>query len=939
MPTYKDSLRPWLESDEPNAAGEIGMHCPLKKHEGDAKRSASVNFGKGVYNCMKCGGGQIEDLVDYLADNPDIKPGATNGHKNNGSNRDNEPPDEINEAQVAGWKAALFAVEGKLDDLIDQRGLSIPTIQKYELGWHRTIGGLGAYTIPVRGTTGELANVRYYQLQRTTSNRSKIWGVSGRNAPVLYPGQNLSHLGHTVIICEGELDALLTMQNGFDAVTRTGGANVWRSEWNSWFQGKYVYLCGDMDTAGQEGNRNIAAHLENIAAEVYCVQLPYPLTEKQGKDLTDYWLDDHTDQEFRQLLYFSEPWSKLDESEVRTVDASVLDSFDSSNVGSNLRMQVTITGKQNAAFLLPHVVEYRCDQKAGAKCGTCPMNSGGYDGKHSMTIASTDPILLKMMGATDVQVLELLRSQAIPHKCNRLEAQPTQQRSVEELFIRPSVDQVLNSTDRGDYTQRKIVSVGTHDTMANNTVQVIGSIYPSPRSQHNEFQAWDLQRTETSIDKFEYSPETHKLLRQFQPRRLQSPLGKLLGIANDLGEHVTAITKRPELHAMMDLAYHSVLGYTFDEQYELKGWLDVCVVGDTRTGKTEAAKKLIGWYAAGEYVSGEAASFAGVVGGLQQFGNRDWVVTWGAIPINDRRLVVLDEVTGLSTDQISQMSSIRSSGEAQLTKIQSQRTAARTRLIWTANPRDGKKVSEFVYGVQALKPLIGAMEDIARFDLAMSMNENDVPPEEINRSRPLGNTKYSQEAYRMLLHWAWTRKPEHIKWGKDVSKFAYQQANKMGNRYMPNPPLVQGANVRQKIVRVAVALATRLYSTEDGQHVLVGKEHIADAVKFMDRIYQMEGFGYATLSNRMVRDHEIAVASIPMAREYLQNNLPLTEALLERGGEFQGSTLYEVLDIPREEANAIISQLFGWKMIQRGDKGMNKAIPELTQVVKEVLEA
>lgn len=748
----------------------------------------------------------------------------------------------------------------------------------------------------------------------------------------------LNHLGHTVIICEGELDALVTLQHGFDAVTRTGAAKVWKPEWNSYFQGKNVYLCHDMDVTGQEANRLVAAHLEGVASEIYCVQLPYEITEKHGKDLTDYWLEGHTVEDFYEVMWRAEPWTTLDESEATMVDATVLDSFDSSNVGSHLKMQVTITGKQNNPFLLPQNVEYRCGKDAGAKCASCPMNDEGFDGKHALNVSSTDPLLMKFMNATDQQVFDLLRTQVTPVKCGRLDINTLQSRTVEELFVRPSVDRYTNSTESGDYAHRKIISVGTYDTMPNNTVEVVGAIYPSPRSQHNEFQAWELNRTETSIDRFEYSSETHKLLQVFQPRRRQSPLTKLGIIAQDLAEHVTHIYGRPEMHALMDLAYHSVIGFTFDGKYEPRGWLDVIIIGDTRTGKTEATVRLIGWYGAGEYVSGETASFAGVVGGLQQYGSKEWVVTWGAIPINDRRLVALDEVSGLSTEQIAQMSSIRSSGEAQLTKIHSERTMARTRLVWLANPRNGMNMADFAYGVNAIKQLIGNNEDIARFDLAMSVSADDVPAEVINATHREGKQKYSQEAYRRMLQWAWSRKPEHVKFARNVEKYIYEQAIEVGKRYVAQPPLVQSANIRQKITRIAVALAVRLYSTEDGKAVIVCKEHVVDAIKFMDRLYGMEAFGYATHSNNMIRDREIASQSMGQAREYMRNYLPLAETLLDQEGQFQATTLRERLNITSEEANAIIQQLYSWKMLQRGQQGMNRMMPELNEVIREVIK-
>jgi hypothetical protein len=71
------------------------------------------------------------------------------------------------------------------------------------------------------------------------------------------------------------------------------------------------------------------------------------------------------------------------------------------------------------------------------------------------------------------------------------------------------------------------------------------------------------------------------------------------------------------------------------------------------------------------------------------------------------------------------MSNIRSSGVAEMTKIQSERAMARTRLLWLANPRDAR-MDDFTFGVQALKPLIGNNEDIARVDMAMGAFSSEV---------------------------------------------------------------------------------------------------------------------------------------------------------------------------------------------------------------------
>jgi hypothetical protein len=841
----------------------------------------------------------------------------------------------LSEGQVAGWASGLLSNGDALQDFIDRRGIERETLREFQIGWDSTFK---CYTIPVRSIDGALVNVRRYQLD-PPDDRRKIWSLPGRGSPVLFPGHLIPFLGQTVIICEGELDAICTMQHGFDAVTRTGSAKTWKGEWNGLFRGKMVYVVHDADEAGQDGNRIVAAALEDVAAELYVVQLPYSVTPNHGKDLTDWWLEGHTAEEFIELLYQAEPWGPLQESPIEStmVDITLLESLDAAKVGQRLRTRVTITGKQSGIYILPEEVEYNCDMNAGMRCLGCPMFKEGFNGKTSITISRSDPMVLKFLGATDKTVSDLLRAQVTSVKCGHLNIDANSTMSVEELYVRPSVEQYRINNTAGDYTHRKVVSVGRHDTMPNNTVEVVGTIYPSPRTQHNEFQAWHVEQTKTSVDNFKATPEQIRVMEQLRPQPRQSPLEKLIEISTDLEAHVTQIYGRTMMHALMDLTFHSALAYNFDGKLEPKGWLDVIVVGDTRTGKTEAAKRLIAWFGAGEYVSCEAASFAGVVGGLQQYGGKEWTVTWGAVPINDRRLVVLDEVSGLTTEQIAQMSSIRSSGEAQLTKIQSERTWARTRLIWSGNPRDGKTMSSYTYGAQAIQPLIGNNEDVARFDLAMSVAETEVSSEEINRQHPHTDQVYGQEVCMLGVQWAWSRTAEDIVWEKGAEALVYTYAIDMGDRYTPKPPLVQAANIRMKITRVAVALAIRTFSTDNGQRVLVTKQHVDDAVLFMDQLYGMEGFGYLEHSKELILEATQSVENRQSVVKYLRSK-PEIARFLRGMGEFRRSDMEDMMNYTKEEANAVVNRLWEWRMVTRAPGAMVLINPELHDIIRELSE-
>jgi len=99
------------------------------------------------------------------------------------------------------------------------------------------------------------------------------------------------------------------------------------------------------------------------------------------------------------------------------------------------------------------------------------------------------------------------------------------------------------------------------------------------------------------------------------------------------------------------------------------------------------------------------------------------------------------------------------------------------------------------------------------------------------------------------LLWVWTRSPEHIRIGRDTEKRILAEAKEMSQEYVPDIPLVEAADIRHKILRVATAIAGRTYSTTDGVHLDVKLEHVAAAVDVMNTLYKAPGLDYYGFSD------------------------------------------------------------------------------------------
>lgn len=898
------ALRPYLVGSEPGPDGEWDLHCPL--HD-DANRSARLNVDGGVWYChASCGGGTVADLIarrsDWIAPPTDLDVRSASAGRR-------MPPQALSEADVARWHDAFRDDEGLVSALSALRNIGRGTLLRFEIGFD---SAGDCYTIPVRDADGTLVNVRRYQPFPTPGRRRGIWNTTGHGTPArLWPIDQLA--AETIIVCEGEFDCLSLIDRGFAAITKTSGAKTWRGQWSPLFAGKTVYVCHDCDRPGQDANAKIARQIARHAAEVRTVRLPFEITDDHGQDVTDFFAANDAPA-FQRLLDEAEPYA----AGVRVVPAAdaperatIADAADATRVGEPLRIPLTIKGKHSSGFAIPKKVVFTCTRDAGAACQVCPL----FDtGKLERQVSNSDPACLGLIDITDVQRDKVLRGEAGIPSCKKLAIDIAEHQSVETLFARPSLDA---EGDSGDLLRTlKVTSVGRHDTPPNATVEIVGALYPSPRTQGNEFLAWDVAKVRTSVDHFEPTPDVVKRLMRFQPGAGQSPLGKAVEIADDMSAHVTGIYDRRELHVAIDLVFHSALSFAFNGDEASRGYLDILVVGDTRTGKSETAHRLARHYQSGEIISCESASIAGVLAAVQQFGGKEWSVTWGAIPINDRRLVVLDEVSGLEPHEIGQLSDARSNGLVRVQKVSQDVANARTRLIWIGNPRQGS-MSNFTYGVQAIRPLIGQPEDIARFDLALSLASDDVQLSRINRKPPEGRIRYETADCAALVRWVWSRRADQVVFEPGVEDRVLEYAQVLGEEYIADPPLIQGADARKKIARLAVALAARTFST-DGTYtrIVVDHRHVDGAVKFIRRVYGAAGFGYAELSARARESRELGEGKAAEVAKWLREQGQLRQFLIDNPS-FKRPDLEETLNMSREEANAVISHLWEARMLRK----------------------
>jgi len=326
----------------------------------------------------------------------------------------------------------------------------------------------------------------------------------------------------------------------------------------------------------------------------------------------------------------------------------------------------------------------------------------------------------------------------------------------------------------------------------------------------------------------------------------------------------------------------------FDRQV-VKGWVEALICGDSSQGKSETVTQLMKHYGLGEKMECKNATVAGLLGGLQQMGTR-WFVTWGIIPTHDKRLVVLEELKGASTEVIGRLTDMRSSGIAEIPKIEKRRTHARTRLIAVSNPRSDQPLASYNFGIEAIRELIGGLEDIRRFDTALLVSSSEIDVTTLNdlqRHRPREEHRYTAELCRRCVLWAWTRTPDQVTFTDDAHSAVLDEATRLCNIFTEQIPLVDRGSMRFKLARLATSLACRLFSCgkSNPNVVVVRAVHVAYVSRLLERLYSSSVFGYADFSNAIKStnvllnpaDIRSRVLQVPFPADFLEQVLHTNE--------------------------------------------------------------
>ena len=935
---------------------EIRAECPFKDlHMGhtDNNPSLTVNLLKGVYYCNTCHSkGNIHTMYRHLEHKTPEEAWFDLGDTLKIPRPDGTKParPDVDTGLIQEYHAALLSLTGPLRDVLKtRRGLTDDTLNTFMLGWDGE-----RVTIPIYDEYNTLVNFRRYKWNSTEDqykvlNYEDEQGNKYGEVRIFGIDRLLDENTEYVVRSEGEMDRIISEQHGFPTACPTSGAGTFKPEWVKYFRNlKRLYLAQDNDEAGRNATKRLCEKLCKVV-DVYVVNWPENFPEKG--DITDFYTKcEQTTEDFQRLLNSATKYVDPDleerlADESEAIEIHLADSSAAEYYGRRIRIPTMVSGKDSTPYICPKQIKATCGEafdSESKKCASCAL--AALAGERIKNLSSNDPDVLKLIKCTDKQQLAAMYDMmGINASCDKFRIEVTEFMNLEELRLIPKAEANFGFSSEHEYVVRSGYYVG-NNLKTNKRYTMVGYMYPEPHSQYATYVFDKAYPEKDLISDFELNEETIEHLRLFQQMPRQSVLDKFNEIHADLERNVTYIWERRNVAFAVDLVYHTVLNFYFQQQYVKRGWGELLIIGDSGQAKTTIVERLMNHYRLGEIHSGESSKRTGLVYSIQQ-NNKRWFLVWGAFPLNDGGLLTIDELSGLNEDDLAVMSDVRSSGIAKATGVITAETTSRTRAIYISNPRSGRQLNSETYGVNAVLKLMGKAEDVRRLDIAMSVASGDVDPSLVNRSlkdMPEVPHMYTSDACNTRVLWAWSRRPEDVIISDETTQHILDKATQMSAKYSSKVPIVEAADQRLKIARLAIACAACVVSTDETfSKIIVKPEHVDFVVNFMDSVYCAKSFGYDRLS---AQEHTTSDSSTDNLTK-LRNQflvMPIIDhnemaEILYQLPYFNRMTLEDYTGLSKDDLKVLLKYLTTNHLVEKS-KGDYRRLPLGTQLLENLTE-
>ena len=224
--------------------------------------------------------------------------------------------------------------------------------------------------------------------------------------------------------------------------------------------------------------------------------------------------------------------------------------------------------------------------------------------------------------------------------------------------------------------------------------------------------------------------------------------------------------------------------------------------------------------------------------------------------------------------------------------------------------------------------------------MAIVVASGDVPSSVLNirdANRPVSSSTFDSDVCRDLILWALSRKADQVQFEPEATEAILAASEKMGSTYVSSIPLVEAADQRLKLARMAAAIAARTFSTDEtGSCIVVRKCHAEFVHAFLDRIYSNPTFGYSDYSRLIQGENRV---SDPQEIMDLVKGLANAKDVIRSLLDWQGFSVPDWMDVTehdKDEARMALGILVRKNAIKRGRGGLYYKCPPFIAMLRQL---
>ena len=690
--------------------------------------------------------------------------------------------------QMDEWVDTLLADQEALAYLKQTRNINEDIIKKFRLGLNK----YGKFMFPVINADGQLINVKAYDPRNSNSAYKWSYPFKGyENGPV--PINNFTQQkiyffgGEPDTYCAVAMGINGAVTFGSEAITNVDKVfGVERAR--QIFQGKEIVICLDSDETGIKSANKLAASLYPYAKQIKIINLdkseinPHGLdpelvkevgegddkkTKRIEKDFTDFVKKNRFDKVAMELfdnlientIVYTQNVDRVAKERFKvTLQESRYPRYFSSDGSKILEIIASVGELNNKAFMCCKNFSVSCASMNAPEnvlriCNNCILpRMPGFNGARSLDFHfvrdipkehETNPFYVRITEHDSLGLIEALNNQketqqkklcGINKHCDQIVLEDGIPEKLLHVVLKKDINEYIpteNITNTGGADiDVDAYMVGEKDIYPNKTYRFEATQTTAWNGQHAVLFIHKAEPIETCIDTFHQDQQTYELLQIFKSKENET-IAEHLERRYNVFADAAGVTGRREMFLLNDLVFFSAVEINNKKLLPgiKRGWVENLIAGDTRTCKSMIAKFLHNHYKVGDMITGSTAvTRSGLMGGVTKIGNKP-AIAWGKLPMNDQGMVIIDELSNIKEDVLSDMTGCRSDGVVSIDTIVSGKALARTRKLMLSNQREWK-IQARIPGIYFVKKLCFKDEILARFDLVWVARREDVNVEE-----------------------------------------------------------------------------------------------------------------------------------------------------------------------------------------------------------------